>query len=119
MILGHESITKELSYEEQRLTAIIIQGLKKYTKKNPIKEPEIIKSLNEKRETLGLTKKVTGVRLRKMVNYIRSKGMAPIMSTSKGYHMASSKEEIEDQIISMEQRANGILSAVNGLKKLL
>ena len=93
--------------------------MEKYTKKNPIKEPQIIKSINERLSSLGLSKKVTGARLRKLVNFIRRHGLAPIISTSRGYYTSWDKQEILNQINSLNDRAEGILVAANGLKSFL
>lgn len=119
MIQNFEEITKALTPEERKLIPLIIQGMEKYTKKNPIKEPQIIKSLNERLSSLGLSKKVTGARLRKLVNFIRRHGLAPIISTSRGYYTSWDKQEILNQINSLNDRAEGILVAANGLKSFL
>lgn len=119
MIQNFEEITAPLTPEERKLIALIIQGMEKYTKKNPIKEPQIIKSINERLSSLGLSKKVTGARLRKLVNFIRRHGLAPIISTSRGYYTSWDKQEILNQINSLNDRAEGILVAANGLKSFL
>lgn len=119
MIQNFEEITQTLTPEERKLIPLIIQGMEKYTKKNPIKEPQIIKSLNERLSSLGLSKKVTGARLRKLVNFIRRHGLAPIISTSRGYYTSWDKQEILNQINSLNDRAEGILVAANGLKSFL
>jgi hypothetical protein len=119
MITGFEKLTEELSPDERKLVPLLVSGMEKYTKQNPIKEPAIIKSLNEKIEIFGLKKKVTGVRLRKLVSFIRRKGIAPIMANSKGYFISWDKQDILDQVNSLDQRAEGILAASNGLKSFL
>lgn len=119
MITNFLEITAPLTPEERKLIPLIIQGMEKYTKKNPIKEPQIIKSLNERLSSLGLSKKVTGARLRKLVNFIRRHGLAPIISTSRGYYTSWDKQEILNQINSLNDRAEGILVAANGLKSFL
>lgn len=118
-IKGFEEITAPLTPEERKLVPLIIQGMEKYTKSNPIKEPQIVKTLNERKEALGLSKKVTGARLRKLINFIRRHGMAPIISTSRGYYTSWDKQDILDQINSLNDRAEGILAASQGLKRFL
>jgi len=118
-VKNFEELTAPLNPEERALLPLIIKGMENHKKENPIKEPQIIKSLNEKKEALGLTKKVTGVRLRKMINFIRSNGMAPIIANSNGYFMSWDQQEILDQINSLNNRAEGILSAAAGLKRFL
>jgi len=118
-VKNFEEITKPLTPEERKLIPLIIQGMEKYTKKNTIKEPQIIKSINENLTSLGLSKKVTGARLRKLVNFIRRHGLAPIISTSKGYYTSWDKVEIAKQITSFDDRISAMAAARDGLKKFL
>lgn len=113
MITNFEDITYELTDKELKLVPLIISGLKTKTKDNPIKEPEIV----NKMKAAGY--KITGERLRKIVNYVRSNGLLPIIATSKGYYVSYDKEEISKQIKSLHQRANSILSSANGLNKFI
>jgi hypothetical protein len=45
--------------------------------------------------------------------------MIPLIGTSRGYYISHDKEEIAKQITSLEERAAGILTGANGLKKFL
>lgn len=113
MIKNFEEITVELSENEKLILPQIIKGFSNYTKRNPIKEPEIVKRFNERSESL----KISGVRLRKLVNYIRSNGLLPLIATSKGYYVSYDKAEIDAQIISLRQRARSINNSADGLSK--
>lgn len=119
MIQNFEEITAPLTPEERKLVPLIIKGMEGYTKENTIKEPQIVKRLNERKAELGLSKNVTGVRIRKLVNFIRRHGLAPILSCQKGYYTSWDKQDILDNINSMNERAEAILIAANGLKCFL
>jgi carbamoylphosphate synthase small subunit len=118
MIAGFDDITEELTNDELKLVQPLINGLKTKTSDNPVKAPFIVKGMNAYAEKHGLIK-ISEVRLRKLVNYIRSNGIAPVIATSKGYYMSTDQEEIKLQIESLKQRARSILSCANGLEKFL
>lgn len=59
---------------------------------------------------------ITGVKVRKQINDARSCG-DPICSSSRGYYIASSKEELNDTIESMLGRIEGFSRAVAGLQQ--
>ena len=113
MITNFETITEELTDEEKKIIPLLIKGFPKYTKDNPIKAPEVIRRFNEK----GY--KLQEPRLRKMVNFIRSKGILPLMGTSKGYYVSYDKNEINLQIKSLRERADSIYNSAQGLNKFL
>ena len=68
-----------------------------------------------------LTKiKFTEVRLRKIVNYIRTNGLIPLIATSSGYYVDYSPEKvIESQIKSLKERSSSIYHCAVGLEKIL
>ncbi len=115
MLTNFEDQTYELTDSETTILPLVIAGFSRYTKENPIKEAEIIKRFNAH----GYSVKLTGVRLRKLVNYIRSNSLLPLIATSKGYYISNDIEEITKQINSMQERANSIVMAANGLKKFI
>ncbi len=119
MITNFELLTNELDSEEIRLIEILIAGFKKRRKGNPIKAADVVSGINFKYHKLTLKKKLTQVRLRKMVNLIRVKGLLPLIGTSNGYFVTNSHAEIEKQIKSLTERANSIKSAANGLQNYL
>lgn len=119
MITNFEHITRELTDEECKLVPILIKGLKRRTKEIAIKAPEIVDAINSQAEKFGLKNKFSEVRLRKIVNFIRSEGILPLMATSNGYYCTEDREEIRSQIESLTQRAEAIMVSANGLKKYL
>lgn len=116
MITNFNELTADLTKEERDFTKALCDGFMKYTKANPIKAPVIVERINASGK---LPKKVTEVRLRKMCNYIRTKGLIPLVATSAGYYTDYSREEIKKQVQSLEERARSIQSAADGLKKFL
>jgi hypothetical protein len=118
MINNFEDFTEELTPDELKLVAPLMNGLRTKTKQKPIKAPEIVKAMNVFAQKNGLIK-ITEPRLRKLVNHIRVKGILPIIATSQGYYVSYDKQEILDQINSLTQRANSIMNSANGLKNFL
>lgn len=119
MITNFENITTELTKEEMEILPVLVDGFKGKTKENPVKAPAIVKGLNSffKSRMVGI--KMTEARLRKMTNYIRSNAILPLIATSNGYYVSYDETEIADQIRSMEERANSIRNAANGLRKIM
>ena len=113
MITNFEELTKELTDYEMEMLDPICRGLANRSKHDPIKSEDIVKGMANAGYTL------TGVRLRKIVNYIRSNAMLPVIATSKGYFTSTDKDEIEKQILSLKERANSILECADGLKVFL
>lgn len=119
MIINFEEITQELTDQELEIIPVLIKGFKLHSINNPIKEPEICKGLNNFLERNGFEIRITGARLRKCVNYIRTNGLLPLIATSNGYFISDDREVIQKQIKSLEQRARSIQTCAEGLKKFL
>jgi hypothetical protein len=119
MITNFETHTDELNPEEIKLIPILVNGFKRHNKNNPIKAPEIIKAINDKRGKLMLKNKFSEPRLRKCSNYIRTNGILPLIATSQGYYVSFDRDEILAQVESLNQRANSILKSAEGLKQFL
>lgn len=118
MITNFEEITKELTEDEKKLVPIIIKGLSTKTKDNPIKAADIVIAINSKKGKLGI-KLFSEPRLRKIINFIRSEGILPVMGTSNGYYCTKDRAELQSQIESLTQRAEAIMTSANGLKKFI
>lgn len=113
MITNFEEITQPLTDQERQLVKILVQGFSKISKDKPMKAPEVIKQVNAK---YGATIcKLSGPRLRKLVNYIRGNGIIPLIATSSGYYCSTDPKEIDAQIKSLRQRAEAIINAADGL----
>lgn len=109
----------DLSPEEMEIIPIVIHGFRRYDKNNPIKSKLIVTRLNEYLFLKGYKIKMSGVRLRKIVNYIRSNGLIPLIATSKGYFVSKNKMDILDQIKSLKERARSIERCAKGLEKFI
>ncbi len=118
MIQNFEEFTFELTKDEKTLLPILMKGLENKTKDNPMKATEIITKMNVYCKEKKLPK-MHDVRLRKMVNHIRSNGLMPVLASSSGYYVSYDKEDIKEQLVSLEQRAFSILNCVKGLEKFL
>ena len=70
-------------------------------------------------ENNGYKIRLTQPRLRKLVNYIRSNSLIPLIATSQGYFTTDCKQTIQEQIKSLQERANSIERCAQGLKKFL
>lgn len=106
MITNFEELTKELNEKEIAMVPSLIELLEETDISMPIKAPEICEMIE------GLTQ----IRLRKMVNAIRSNACAPICATSAGYFLSKDKAVLDDQIKSMYERASSIKRAGEGLQ---
>lgn len=115
MVTNFELETAPLTEDEKRYVPIIIKGLSTKTKDKAIKSDEIVKALNQKYSYC----KMTGARLRKITNFIRSEGILPVIATTNGYYVSYDQEEIKSQIVSLLDRAQAIINSANGLKKFL
>lgn len=118
MLHDFEGITHDLTKDELRMVPFVIASFKKYTKNTPITGPEVCRGWNKNRERLGFTTRLTEPRLRKICNYIRSHSEIPLIATRRGYYVSYNLQDIDNQILSLEERAMSILSSAEGLKKI-
>lgn len=118
---GFNEHTHDLTPEELELIPLVINGFKKYTKENPIKSDAVINSFNDflSKNPKYKIRKISGVRLRKLINHIRTNGLQPIIGSSKGYYVSFEADIIQEQIESLQERANSILGCAKGLSKFL
>lgn len=117
MIEGFEDFTSELNEKELELIPVMVKAFRKYGKDNPIKAKDIVAKFNESAASVNI--ELSGPRLRKMCNYIRTNGLLPLIATSNGYYVSYDKKEIEAQISSLMARSNSIKRCADGLQKIL
>lgn len=103
MITNFEELTKELNPKEKELLTGLISILQLHIDK-PIKSPFIERELG-----------ISGVRVRKLINYTRVHHILPLIGTSQGYFLSWDVEQIEKQIKSLHERANSIDDCAYGL----
>lgn len=118
MITNFEEVTKELTADERLMVERLIQGFSKFSKGNPVKSNKVLDYVNNN-PNYTMKKKLSGARLRKLCNFIRSNSIAPLIATSNGYYISYDKTEIENEIKSMTERASAIMNASNGLQIFL
>lgn len=105
MITNFENITFELNEIERDLVPIFVRALeRKIGKENAITNSEIIKGIQK-----AYSIKLTGARVRKIIQYIRITGKVErLIASSKGYYVSNDKQELNDYIESLMQRAEQI-----------
>lgn len=105
MITGFEEITKPLNDEEFRVMKVIVPILK-----DAIGEARAVS--NSKLSQILRTQhgvRVDGPRIRKIISYIRIKGIIPhLLSSSSGYFVSHDEQQIRRYITSLEQREAAI-----------
>ena len=112
MIQGFEDITGHLSDEEKSLIHLVIKGLNAHKGEDrAIKTESICVKLCNKYKV-----KISPPRLRKIVNFIRSNSILPVVGTSKGYYVVDNPPELQKQIASLTERSDAILAARDGLQ---
>ena len=119
MITNFDEITEELNEDEKRLVPILIKGLSNKEKSNPVTGKQICARINAFKDTYGLKRPFTEPRLRKICNFIRVKGILPLIATSNGYYVSYDQKEIEAQIESLNERAAAIQASAEGLRKFM
>lgn len=119
MIKNFEEVTKELTEDELSIIPYLVKGFTGHDAISPIKSDEIISKMNYFLITNEFKVRMTGPRLRKCCNYIRSNSIIPLIATSEGYYVSWNKEEIEYQIKSLRQRAQSIINCADGLSVIL
>ena len=113
MILGFEHETEPLTeYESTTLLPAIIKGLEnKVGKENAITNHRMIAGLR----THGY-KGLSEVRIRKIINHIRVKGIIRnLIASNKGYWIESNRDERIRYITSVKQRAQAMIAILNSI----
>jgi|TARA_R100000655_G_C2965748_1_gene189605 2-hydroxy-3-keto-5-methylthiopentenyl-1-phosphate phosphatase len=115
MIPSFERETSPLTDAEKKLIPLLIKGFQNYIgKKNAIPGSMIRKKLKLKNI------KISGPRLRKMINHIRTKDKSIILcSCGNGYYIASNTDEIKETIKSIQHRVNSQLEIIDALDNSL
>ena len=124
MLVNFEQITEDLTERELDFLPDVQEGIKKALEKavQPRKQNDLITLINsylQEKHGLFCSLSLSGVRLRKYVNYIRKNSLMPIIATSSGYSLSNDRNVIESQIKSLLQRSRSINEAAEGLKNYL
>ena len=108
MLKGFEEQTNELSdYEKKVIVPILIKGFRnKVGKERCITNKEICNTLNTE---MTLKIKLSEPRIRKCIYYCRSNNLIPrLIATSKGYWIATDRQELIDWANTIQGRINAI-----------
>lgn len=114
MIKGFEEQTQPLNdYERDTLLPLIVRGLStKLGAKLAITGNKICNAMR------GAGYVLDAPRLRKIVNHIRTYDLIPgLVSTSKGYFVASTAQELDECINSLQGRVDAIQAVINALHR--
>jgi hypothetical protein len=116
MIQGFKTQTEPLTdYERDTLLPVICRGLA-----NKIGEAQAITNTAITKAMKGAGYQLTEARLRKIINHIRTTGMIRwLIATSKGYYIATSRQEMEDYIVSLRGREDAIRAVRESMEKQL
>lgn len=116
MIPQFDLHTAPLTEDEKKLVPIIIKGLyPRVGSKYAIHASAICKAINDNPDKYNGAR-LTDNRLRKITNYLRSACILPVIATSKGYYISYDKQDIKDQIESLQSRIDAMNVAIEGLK---
>ena len=117
MITNFENYTAQLTdYEKDMIVPVLTGFLRtRVGSKYAIRNKDICRIFREK----GY-EKLTEARVRKCINYIRMHGMVPhLIANSHGYFCATSVEQVETYITSLDERAKAIWAMRSALQKEL
>lgn len=117
MIKNFESYTQPLSDLEKKWINVMIEVFKTkaYRKDHWLSSNNLVKALNAQYEiTYDQIKFITPVTVRKLVNFLCVNKIMPIASSEAGYWLCG-PEDFKDQIESLVNRSNAIISRAEGL----
>jgi hypothetical protein len=117
MLKGFENITQPLSdYERGKLLPVFIANFRDNNvgPGHAVSNRAIVSML----KSFGY--KVTEIQVRKVINYIRNKGLLPgLVANSDGYYITKDPEVIKKYIESLDGRANEIKRVKESMQKYL
>ena len=116
MINGFIPQTEPLTdYERNTLLPVIASGLR-----NKVGEAKAITNSAITSAMKGAGYRLTEARVRKIINHIRTTGMVKwLIATSKGYYIATSRQEMEDYIDSLRGREAAIRAVRESMERQL
>jgi hypothetical protein len=104
MINGFEKYTYELNEYESNVCEIIVSKLR-----SNIGESKAVKNVEMRNKLESMGYKLQPARMRKIISFIRTNHLINnLVSTSKGYYVATKRQEVEKYIESLQQRINRI-----------
>lgn len=119
MIFHFEHITMKLTPAERRLIPGVIDIIYRTNSENRIKTPQVVEELRIYCNAKGFNLKPNAPMVQKLVNLIRRNSIISIVGTERGYYQSKDTEDIESAVQSLQERADAILAAVDGMRKIL
>lgn len=119
MICHFDNITMKLTPAERRLIPGMIDIMYRTTPEKRIKTPQVVEELRIHCKIKGYNLKPNAPMVRKLVNLIRRNSIISIVGTERGYYYSMGREDIESAVQSLQERADAILAAVDGMRKFL
>jgi hypothetical protein len=126
MLVNFEHVTENLNSEDKKIVPYLQKVLETKTIDKPAVSEIIVWETNMLiRQAISTgnhsakIKKINDVKLRRLINYMRTHDILPVCSTSKGYFISYDKKVLEKQIVSLSQRANSIMSCAYGLERFI
>jgi hypothetical protein len=126
MLVNFEHVTENLNSEDKKIVPFLQKVLESKTIDKPALSEIIVWETNMLiRQAISTgnhsakIKKINDVKLRKLINYMRTHDILPVCSTSKGYFISYDKKVLEKQIVSLSQTANSIMSCAYGLERFI
>jgi hypothetical protein len=126
MLVNFEHVTQNLNSEDKKIVPYLQKVLETKTIDKPALSEIIVWETNMLiRQAISTgnhsakIKKINDVKLRRLINYMRTHDILPVCSTSKGYFISYDKKVLEKQIVSLSQRANSIMSCAYGLERFI
>ena len=116
MINGFQIQTEPLNdYERNTLLPVICTGLR-----NKVGEAKAITNAAITKAMKGAGYILTEARLRKIINHIRVNGLVKrLIATSKGYYIATTRQEMEQYIESLKGREMAIRQVRESMERQL
>lgn len=116
-----EPQTQPLTEKESLLVPYTIKAFKNkaYEKSRFLSSRNMVKAI-ETEYRIGTGEEVwikDSITLRKIVNYLVRNVILPIGSSWSGYYLLNTKEEFDEEIESLTNRANALNARIQGLKE--
>ena len=115
MLEGFSKQTHDLTdYEKNTLLPIMCKCFSQHVgKENAVTNNVICEKMNSK----GY-EKVSEARVRKIINYIRTKNLVPrLMASGSGYYITNNPDELKDYISSLKGRKEAIEGVIQAVQK--
>ena len=111
MLKNFEKETEKLSdYEVKNVLPVVLDVLQKAVGKS--------QAITNRQIVIRYLPGTSEVRVRKIINYIRNRNVINgLMATGKGYYIATSREELEGYMDSLQGRVSAIQKVMRSIRR--